>query len=268
MDTTRPHAMTRVAHPLRFRRLTVARTEPLTPGMRRIVFTGDELDGFTSQGFDDHLKLFFPEAGQPLATPVAVGGGLRFPEAQPAPAARDFTPRRFDPHARELTIDFGLHGDGPATAWARTAQPGDVIGAGGPRGSAVVSDTFDWNLLIGDETALPAIARRLEELPERVRAIVVVQVDDPSEQSYLPGEKHAGIHWAHRRGANARDVEHVVAGITLPPGEGFAFVAGEASMVRRIRRHLIEARQFDKAWIKAAAYWTAGSVSRHEVIAD
>lgn len=268
MDTTRSHAITRVAHPLRFRLLTVARIEPLTPGMRRIVFAGDDLEGFTSLGFDDHVKLFLPESGHPLPTPAAVGGGLRFPEGQPAPPARDFTPRHFDPEARELTIDFGLHGNGPATAWARAARAGDVIGAGGPRGSAIVSDTFDWNLLVGDETALPAIARRLEELPSRVRAVVVVQVDDASEQSYLAGETRAEMHWVHRGGAHARDVEAVVAGLTLPPGEGFAFVAGEASLARRIRRHLIEIRQLDKAWIKAAAYWTAGSVSRHEVITD
>ncbi len=262
-----PHTITRVAHPVLFRRLTVQRIESLTPGMRRIVFGGDDLDGFTSLGFDDHVKLFFPGADGHLPVPIASGGGLRFPEGQPAPAARDFTPRRFDAERRELTIDFGLHGDGPATMWARSARTGDVIGAGGPRASAVVSDTFDWHLLVGDETALPAIARRLEELRDPVRVLAVIQVDDASEQQVLPGPANLDLRWVHRRDAGA-PLEAAVAGLTFPSGEGFAFVAGEASMVRRIRRHLIEARGLDKAWIKAAAYWNADGVSRHEVITD
>lgn len=268
MTSSRPHTITRVAHPILFRRLTVVRVEPLTPGMRRIVFGGDDLEGFTSLGFDDHVKLFFPGADGQLPTPVASGGGLRFPEGQPAPAARDFTPRRVDADRCELTIDFGLHGDGPATTWARSARAGDVIGAGGPRASAVVSDTFDWNLLVGDETALPAIARRLEDLRDPVRAIAVIQVDDDSEQQTLSGPVNLDLHWVHRRGNSTSSLETAVAGLTFPPGEGFAFVAGEASMARRIRRHLIEERGLDKAWIKAAAYWNAGGVSRHEVITD
>ena len=242
--------------------------EPLTPGMRRIVFGGDELDGFTSLGFDDHVKLFFPDADRHLPTPIAAGGGLRFPEGQPAPAARDFTPRSVDAARRELTIDFGLHGDGPATRWARSARAGDVVGAGGPRASAVVSDTFDWNLLVGDETALPAIARRLEDLRDPVRAIAVIQVDDASEPQTLVGLTVMDLHWVYRRVEDAPSLETVVAGLVLPPGDGFAFVAGEASMARRIRRHLIEERGLDKAWIKAAAYWNAGGVGRHEVIND
>jgi NADPH-dependent ferric siderophore reductase len=231
-----------------------------------VILGGDDLEGFTSPGFDDHVKLFFPDAtghlpdgtaGETGATTFA--GGVR-------PEARDFTPRRFDAGRRELTIDFVLHAGGPATTWASAAQPGSPIGVGGPRGSQVVSDTFDWNLLVGDETALPAIARRIEELPPHVAALVVVEVDNASGR--LPLERPStDIHWVYRQGGTPA-VERVVADLVLPPGEGFVWVAGEAAMARRLRTHLIEDRGLDKTWIKAAAYWRVGDVGRHEVLAD
>ena len=77
---------------------------------------------------------------------------------------RDYTPRRYDLDTLELDIDFVLHGDGPASTWAEQAKPGQFLHIGGPRGSMIVPDIFDSYLLIGDETALPAIARRLEGL--------------------------------------------------------------------------------------------------------
>lgn len=80
-------------------------------------------------------------------------------------AVRDYTPRGFDPVALTLEIDFALHGAGPATRWEAQAQGGQRLGVGGPRGSFIRPTDFDGHLLIGDDTALPAIARRLAELP-------------------------------------------------------------------------------------------------------
>ncbi len=257
---------TRVVHPLRFRRLVVDRVAPLTPRMRRVVFGGDDLQGFTSLSFDDHVKLFFPADDGPLPTPVVAGNGLAFPDGQPRPEGRDFTPRRWDSARRELTIDFGLHGRGPATRWAVSAAPGDIIGAGGPRASSVVSDTFAWNLLVGDETALPAIARRLEELTPDVRALAVIQIEDDQDRVPFDAPASAAVYWVRRRGDGPIDA--YVAGLELPPGDGFAWVAGEGGMARRIRRHLIDERRMNPGSIKASAYWSAGVIGRHEVIAD
>src|SRR3546814_1783518 len=90
---------------------------------------------------------------------------MEFPTDGARPVARDFTPRHFD-HARtELTIDVALHAHGPATDWAATVTEGQEVGIGGPRGSMLIPDSFHTHLLIGDETALPAIARRVDELP-------------------------------------------------------------------------------------------------------
>jgi NADPH-dependent ferric siderophore reductase len=257
---------TRVVHPLRFRRLVVDRIALLTPRMRRVVFVGDDLQGFTSLSFDDHVKLFFPTDDGQLPTPVVAGNGLAFPEGQPRPEGRDFTPRRWDATRHELSIDFGLHGRGPATRWAASAAPGATIGAGGPRASSVVSDTFAWNLLVGDETALPAIARRLEELPPAVQALAVIQIEDDQDRVPLDTAVSASVHWIRRRGDVP--VDAFVAGLELPPGDGFAWVAGEGGMARRMRRHLIDDRRMNPASIKASAYWSAGVIGRHEVIAD
>lgn len=99
---------------------------------------------------------------------------------------RDYTPRHFDAARRELTLDFILHDAGPATAWAQQVKIGDQLGIGGPRGSQVVADVFDWYLLLGDETAMPAIGRRLEELSDDVRAIVLIEVDDEQDALRSP----------------------------------------------------------------------------------
>ena len=158
----RTHTVERLRHELKLRVLTVVRTEELTAHMRRITLSGGDLEGFVSPSHDDHVKLFFPAPGdtQPVfpvlgkgANPIEYAEGAR-------PIARNYTPRRHDPVKGELEIDFVLHGDGPASSWAAQAAPGQTLGVGGPRGSMVVPLDFDWYVLVGDQTALPAIADR------------------------------------------------------------------------------------------------------------
>jgi NADPH-dependent ferric siderophore reductase len=120
-------ATTRVRHPLWFRRLTVRRVEALSPRVRRVILGGDDLEGFTTRSFDDHVKLFFPDAAGDLPDAIAGDTAISFPEGVARPQARDFTPRRFDPTRLELTIDLGLHAHGPATAWADATKPGSLI---------------------------------------------------------------------------------------------------------------------------------------------
>ena len=151
-ETIDHRAPYRVRHELHRRLLTVRQVQRLSPHMIRITLGGDDLEGFTSLGFDDHIKLIFadPATGQ---TALSTDG--------PRPPMRDYTPRHFDAVAQTLEIDFALHDAGPATQWAEQATPGQQIGVGGPRGSMVIPMAFDDYLLVGDDTALPAIARRL-----------------------------------------------------------------------------------------------------------
>lgn len=242
----------RVMHEIKRRRLEVLRVTDLTPRMRRITVGGPELAGFTSLGSDDHIKLLFPqtpEEEQAMAT-LVLGG----PGAGPLPPMRDYTPRRIDLVRNELDIDFVLHGDGPASTWAAQATVGQSLHTGGPRGSMIVPDIFDSYLLVGDETALPAIARRLEELPAGRRVLVVVEIEDAAEQQPLASAADVVVHWLVRTAAG-HDLPEAVRQLTLPEGRLYAWVATEAALSRKVRRVLLDDFGLDEDFVKASGYW-------------
>jgi NADPH-dependent ferric siderophore reductase len=240
----------------------VKRVIDLTRRYRRIVLEGPDLEGFLSEAPDDHVKVLFPdpETGD-LVLPAPEPSGPSFDDAVRA-RMRDFTPRAFDAAARELTLDFALHGSGIANAWATSAVPGSVLGVGGPRGSMVVPYTFDWFVLAGDETALPAIARRLEELPVGARAIAIVEVEAAEDEQPLRTRADAHITWVHRRGT-ASVLEGALRSLELPPGDVFVFVAGESAAIRAIRGHLAE-RGHPRDAQRVSAYWKQGVSAFHE----
>src|SRR5262249_44328071 len=157
--------------------------------MIRVTLSGD-LAGFTSLGFDDHIKLFFPD-------PSAPAGG------EPQTLARDYTPRRYDAANNILEIDFAIHDAGPATRWAEQARAGDQLTIGGPRGSFILPPTSDGHLFIGDETATPAIGRRLAELPAGARALVLAEVDGAADELAFDSKAEFTVTWAHRNGTAA-----------------------------------------------------------------
>ncbi|WP_432721320.1 siderophore-interacting protein [Jeongeupia wiesaeckerbachi] len=266
------HSITRVRHTLKMRLITVQNTVRIAPHMLRVTFAGESLQDFVSASHDDHVKLFFPASGQTAPVLPTLGDtGLEYPEGAIRPVARDYTPRSFDLVSGELVIDFALHGDGPAASWAEQAQPGQVIGAGGPKGSFVVPDDFDWYLLIGDEAALPAIGRRLAELPVGACAIVIAEVADAAEQIAMPGEAHVSLTWLHRNGEPAgtpgRLVDAVRA-LALPDGEGYVWAAAELSVIGAIRKVLVDEKGIDKKRIRAASYWKHGAIAHHSALDD
>jgi NADPH-dependent ferric siderophore reductase len=263
----------RVRHETRLRRLTVRQVENLTPKMLRITVAGDELEGFTSLGFDDHVKVFFPTAGSELVLPKMGPNGPVFPEGAPKPALRDYTPRRYDAATHSLQLDFVIHDAGPATTWAAQARPGQPLGVGGPRGSFIIPTQFDWHLLVGDETALPAIGRRLEELPPDTRALVVAEIDGPGEEQKFASAAPFEVIWVHRNGSTAAAGDSALLlqrlrSISFPAGEYFAWIAAEAQVARALRQYLLAERSANKEWVKAAGYWRRGEVGAHERIED
>jgi NADPH-dependent ferric siderophore reductase len=261
----------RVRHPLKFRLLQVKQVHTLTPHLIRVTFTGDDLHDFVSASFDDHIKVFFPEPGEDKPTlPEAGPNGPVFAEGK-RPIARDFTPRRYDREARELDIEFAMHEAGPAANWAAQAKVGQYLGVGGPRGSFVVPTGFDWHLLIGDDTALPAIARRLEEMPAGKRVAVVIEVADPSAQIEFNTQAELHLIWCYRNGTGLRGeaLLRAVRDTYLPKdGEGYVWAAGESATIRAVRQHLCTERGVDKARIRAASYWKQGAEAVHESLDD
>ncbi|RBP05157.1 NADPH-dependent ferric siderophore reductase [Roseiarcus fermentans] len=247
---TARHAIERLRREPRRRRLTVESVAALTPKMRRIVFTAPELADFASLGADDHIKVFAPD-----------------PSAPQGAAMRDYTPRAFDPVRCALTIDFALHEAGPASDWARGAMPGDSLEIGGPRGSMVVADDFDAYLLVGDETALPAIGRRVEGLRAGVPVTTIVLVDGPEEIQTFETRADWRPVWLFRSGSDRDDaalLSEALARWPTPPGDGYVWIAAEARAARALKTAMLEDRGHPKAWLKAAGYWVRGKAGESE----
>lgn len=246
------HEIRRIRHEIRQRPLTVAAVETVTPNMLRIHLGGPALDGFVSLAPDDHVKLFFPVGPDRVER-------------------RDYTPRRYDPATKTLAIDFALHEDGPATCWARAARPGQTIVVAGPKGSAIIPDRYEWWLLIGDESALPAIGRRIEEMPAGRTVVSLVAVAGPEEEQRLVTAADLQAHWVHRPLAAAGDPASLLAALRdlpLPPGEGFVWIAAEAGVARAARDCMLSERHHPAGAIKAGGYWVKGRADAHEKFED
>ncbi|MBC3190672.1 siderophore-interacting protein [Pseudonocardia sp. C8] len=246
------------------RLLQVARTERITPAMIRVTLTGEELAGFPGHGPDRRIKMFFPVEGQDRpAIPRASTGGPVWPAGEPRPAIRTYTVRRFAPDAGahgELDVDFVVHaGDGPAAAWAVDARPGDWVGVSEPGGRWEPDPAASFQLVIGDESALPAVATVLETLAAALPDVpvrAVVEVADAGEEQDLPG--HAQVDWVHRGDAPAgTPLVAAVKALTLPEGRGQAWLSGESAAVKELRGHLLSDRGFDRRAVYATGYWRA-----------
>ncbi|MCM5682723.1 siderophore-interacting protein [Schlegelella sp. S2-27] len=246
MNHTAPvRRVQRVRFEPRRRTAYVARTDPVGASFIRVSFTGDDLHDFQSLSFDDHVKVGVPGADGQMVL-------------------RDFTPRSFDATGRELTIEFALHAQGPASDWARRARPGDALMIAGPRGSFIVPQDPAWHLLAGDASALPAMARRLEELPPGTQAVVLVQVPDVSDRRALQTAANVGVQWV----ASGAEWIDALRALHLPSGEGYAWCAGEASLMKLARGVLIDQHRHPREALRVAAYWKDGVSAFHEKLDD
>lgn len=262
MDSRAPQ---RVRHETRMRLLTATSVTDITPLMRRIRLEGD-MDGFVSPAHADHIKaFFFPEGVEPLLPPIGPNGA-EFPPGT-RPEMRDYTPRFWNIAEGWIELDFVLHGHGPAASWAARAQPGTTLVIGGPRGSVITPMAFDWYLLAGDETALPAIGRRIEELPEGAKVIAVIEVAGKAEEQRFDTRADLNLIYVHRNGAPAGTTTLVldaIRAITFPQGIAYGYIAGEVNMAKSVRAHLTDERGFAPEYVKAAGYWRLGVADAHE----
>ncbi|MDQ7809582.1 siderophore-interacting protein [Amycolatopsis sp. A133] len=237
--------------------LEVTAVRRVTPRTVRVTFTGDGL-GELEPWPDQQLKLLFPPPGRPVRLPPAGDDVMRWYQtylaipAEERPVMRSYTVRGRDPGRAAIDVDFVLHAGpaGPATAWASRAAVGEVLGRYGPdpayRRSLSTADTL---LCAGDETAIPALASILSEVDNTV---AFVEVADAAEEQPLPGE----VHWLHRNGAeHGSRLLEAVRGAALPAGSVAAWLAGEASTVRALRRHLVGDRGLAKSAVEFTGYW-------------
>ena len=180
------------------------------------------------------------------------------PDAE-QPARRRYTVRAWDSDAHRLTVDFVVHGDsGVAGPWAAHAQPGDVLVFTGPSGSYRPDPAADWHLLVGDESALPAIAASLEALPAGARAVVRLVCDGPEHEIPLaePRRRRPAVAPPPRRRARRRRLLlAAVEAVDFGDGTPFGFVHGEADEIRAVRRHLLEERGLTRQDLSCSPYW-------------
>lgn len=262
----------RVRHESKLRNLTVQSVTQLSPTMLRIGFIGDDLIDFVSVGFDDHIKVFLPDPKMGESPKLDLSNeNVKF-EREIKLIARDYTPRFFSQENKSLSIDFAIHQAGPATEWAQQAKVGDSLKIGGPRGSMVIPMLYEHYYFIGDETALPAIARRLEELPSSAGATVLLEVDSENNEIVLNTNAQVDVQWLHRNGAAQGTLalfEKAVNELEISqPNDAFVWIATEASVARELRKIFMSKFNFDKTLVKAAGYWKHGESNIHSVIQE
>jgi NADPH-dependent ferric siderophore reductase len=241
---------------------TVVRTQPLSPTMIRVVLGGPELVRFTPNQYSDaYVKLLFLRPGVEYPRPIDPSALREQLPPSDWPQQRTYTVRSWDPDAQELTIDFVVHGDeGLAGPWARAAQPGDEVLLNGPGGGYAPDPLADWYLLIGDESALPAIAATLERLPADAVGHVLLEVDGPAQEQPLAGPDGVQVQWVHHGSRPLGEaLVEAVAGLTFLPGVVQAFVHGEAGAIKELRRLLKVERGIPLSNLSISGYWRLGA---------
>ncbi|MDR2988346.1 MAG: siderophore-interacting protein [Nocardiopsaceae bacterium] len=218
----------------------VVESDRISPNMHRIVLTAPELADFR----------YLP--GQDVMLLVAADGTR--------PIRRRYTMRSLDRPALALTLNIVRHASGPGERWVSAAGPGDLIEGIGPRGKITTSPAADWHLFMGDESAMPAILAMTESLPGDANATLVLEVPGPDDEQELLAPARTRLSWLHRLSKDAGDpalLSAEAAEVELPPGNGHAYVFGEASVVSRLRE-ILTSRGLRQDQISPKAYWGRG----------
>ena len=178
---------------------------------------------------------------------------------------RTFTIRRFDPTAAELDVDFVLHGEGPASQWAEQAVVGGLAAIAGPGGRRYLVDPAATRLILaGDETALPALATILEALPGGMRANVYAEVQDAADEVSLTSAGQVHVTWLHRgqpSGATGDLLPQALQQLGSIDDQTRVWLACEASVMRRLRRQLLDESKVHPDAMVTRGYWKVGEVN-------
>jgi NADPH-dependent ferric siderophore reductase len=245
--------------------LTVIRREQLSPHMVRIIAGGDGFADFVNNSFvDRYIKIVFPQPGVDYVQPLNLWTIREtMPRAQ-WPYTRTYTVRWVNAEARELAIDFVIHGDeGLAGPWADAAQPGDAITFTGPGGAYNPSPDADWYLFAGDEAALPAIAATLETLPPDARGLAFLEVDSDADIQPIAAPPGIQVSWLRRNGVPAGESELLVAAVAdaqWPDGRVDVFAHGERGYMKALRDVLFVQRGLERSQVSLSGYWAKGRV--------
>ena len=251
-------------------RLTVLRAEQIAPTLRRVVFGGEGFDTYLERHVahgegrltDMYVKLVFLREGVEYPEPLDLDVVRDQMPAEAAPVLRTYTIRWVDPVAREVAIDFVVHGDeGVAGPWAAAVEPGDTMHLRGPGGAYAPNPDADWHLFVGDEAGLPAISSAIEALPAGARAVAFVEVDGPADEMPFTTQADVETHWLHRGDAEAGSttlLDDAVRAWDWWPGRAQAFIHGESALLKSVRPYVRNDRGVDRRDMSVSAYWRRG----------
>jgi NADPH-dependent ferric siderophore reductase len=245
--------------------LTVIRREELSPHMVRIVAGGDGFADFSNNGFvDRYVKIVFPQPGIEYPSPLDLWSIRETMPREQWPYTRTYTVRWVDEAARELAIDFVVHGDeGLAGPWAAQAQPGDTLTFTGPGGAYNPAPDADWYLFAGDEAALPAIAAVIESLPAEATGLAFFEVDSDADIQPVAAPTGLELRWLTRNGVPAGEsnlLVQAVADAAWPAGRVDVFAHGERGYMKALRDVFFKQRGLDRKQVSLSGYWAKGRV--------
>lgn len=246
--------------PPRFRRCAVARTEQRSSSMVRVTLVGEDLVGLERGDPAASIRLLLPRGDGRLELPTWTGNEFRWADGVRA-RIRTLTPLavRDDTAAVELDLDVVLHDDAPLTVWARSAVPGDEAAVSGTGSGYEIDPAVSSYVLLGDESAVPAIATLLEELPATAAVVVHLERRALAEPVALPDHPGASVTWSVLpEGAPPGDTL-VAAAAEVPVGPDVrVWAAGEAAAVQRVRKVLFDERGLSRRGSSVRGYWKAG----------
>ncbi|MEP1143290.1 MAG: siderophore-interacting protein [Henriciella sp.] len=235
--------MKKKPNPKSFKVLAV---DQVTPNMRNVSLGGPAMQSFPASQEGGYVKL------------ILGSGGLLS-----KPLMRTYTIRRQS--ADQVDVEFALHGEGgeggPAVQWAVNVAPGDEIVLGGPGPAKPLPRGADWYFVVGDMTALPAIAVNLAALPADAKGDVVIEVQSAADEQSLSHPEGVRIHWVHNPhpGQNVDAFEQKVRSIPWRDGVVYAWAASEFEMMRRTRTYLRDEKGLGKDQLYISSYWKKGA---------
>ncbi|WP_105566051.1 siderophore-interacting protein [Microbacterium halophytorum] len=250
-------------------RAEVVRRERVTPNMVRVTLGGADLDRYEHRGFDQWFRLALPVRGEGgldrMPSKFGIGGYVKYltlPKGT-RPVIRNYTVRAFRPAERELDVDFVSHGDdGVAGPWAASVEPGERV-AFIDQGCGWKPVAADWSLIVADESALPAAAGVLRDMPRDAVGHAIIELFDARDRQVVDAPDGVAVHWLERGAGEAPGAAALplLRGLDFPGGEPYAFCVGEQALAAGARRHLVKERGIDKRRVTFSGYWRIGQAS-------
>ncbi|MGO1629589.1 siderophore-interacting protein [Microbacterium sp.] len=247
----------------------VVRSQRVTPNMVRITISGADLERYRYRGFDQWFRLALPVRGdgalERMPATFTIGGYLKYlalPKGT-RPVIRNYTVRAFRPAERELDIDFVSHGeDGVAGPWAANVESGERV-AFIDQGCGWKGLDADWSLIVADESALPAAAGVLRDMPRDARGHAIIELFDARDRQDVDAPDGVTVHWLERAVDDAPGTAALAAlrELDFPDGVPYAFCVGEQALATGARRHLVRERGVPKQQVTFSGYWRLGRSS-------